>query len=280
MPASENERGPWSETPAGPETRDDPKIEPWVLFGASLIIAVTAVLFAIGTWIVRSHQTSTAVEREAATAEELHLTKQELDLITTQADKLGQQVTDLDEQLTDLQKSEAVEQQELRTVRAELQSIKRERDEYSSTLEETRRKDTTPSSLQSASLSEALGSLDAIVASVSLNDEDRKAGLSVGALLENLKQLGRTKCGLGFADSGDVGLTLIVIAVTSERDLTAISVTMHLAKAWKVPGQDKKHRVFLWQHESVGICSRETAPSFVEELVDLLMKELASELQK
>ncbi len=62
--------------------------------------------------------------------------------------------------------------------------------------------------------------------------------------------------------------------------LTAISVTMRLAKAWKVPGQDKKHRVFLWQHESVGICSRETAPSFVEELVDLLMKELASELQK
>lgn len=280
MPASENERGPWSETPAGPETRDDPKIEPWVLFGASLIIAVTAVLFATGTWIVRSHQASTAVEREAATAEELHLTKQELDLITTQADELGQQVTDLAEQLTDLQKSEAVEQQELRTVRAELESIKRERDQYSSTLEETRRKDTNPTSLQIASLSEALGSLDAIVASVSLDDEDHKAGLARGALLENLKQLGRTKCGIGFTDSGDVRLTLIVIAVTSARDVTALGVTMRLAKAWKVPGQDKKHHVFLWQSQTVGLCSRERALSFVEELVDLLMEQLAAELQK
>ncbi len=273
MPASENERGPWSETPAGPETRDDPKIEPWVLFGASLIIAVTAVLFATGTWIVRSHQSSTAVEREATTAEELQLTKQDLDLITTQADELGQQVTDL-------QMSEAAEQQELRTVRAELESIKRERDEYSSTLEETRRKDTNPTSLQTASLSEALGSLDAIVAYVSLDDEDHKAGLARGALLQNLKQIGRTKCGIGFTDSGDVRLTLIVIAVTSERDVTALGVTMRLAKAWKVPGQDKKHHVFLWQSQTVGLCSRERAPSFVEELVDLLMKELASELQK
>ncbi len=273
MPASEHERGPWSETPAGSKTRDDPKIEPWVLFGASLVVAVTAVLFATGTWIVRSHQTSTAIEREATIAEELHLTKQELELITAQADELGLQVTEL-------RTSETDQQQELRTVHAELESIKRERDQYSSAVEETRRKDTDPTSLPIASLSEALGQRDNVVVSVYLDDGNGKAGLARGALLEDLKQRGRAKCGIGFTDSGDVRLTLIVIAVTSEQNVTALGVTMRLAKAWKVPGQDQKHHVFLWQSQSVGLCGRERAPSFVEDLVERLIEELASELAK
>lgn len=280
MPVQENERGPWSETRDEPETRENPKIEPWVLFGAAFIVAVGSILFAIGIWVVKSHQTDSALEREATTEKELQLMQQEFELNTTQVDELQQQITDFNEQLTGLQNTAAAEQQELRTVKAELESIKRERDQYQSTLEETRRNESKPSSLQTASLLEAIGSLDTIVASVYLGNGSSETNLSRGALIENLKHLGRVKCGFKFVESGDIGLTLSIIPVTSERSATALSVSLRLIKVWKVPGQDMKHRVSLWHSHTVGLSSPERASAFVEELVESLIDDLASELGK
>lgn len=279
MPVPENENGPWSKAPESPLTQDKPKIEPWILFGAALIVSVASVLFAIGVWMVRSHQTDSALERETATSEKLSSTQQELDIITTQAETLRLQVAGLDEQFTELKVSEATEQQELQKVSAELESIKRERDQYKSTLEESRRYDSNPSSLETASLAQAVGSLDAVVASVYLYDVDRLAGLTRGALLENLKQLGRTKCAIGFKDSGNVRFALNVI-VASSNDRAAISVSLSLVKAWKVPGQDMKHQVNVWQKHIGGLSSTERASAFVEELVESLIDSLASELGK
>ena len=273
MPVQENESGPWSETQDEPETRENPKIEPWVLFGAAFIVAVGSILFAIGIWVVKSHQTDSALERETVTSELLNTTQLELDLVSTRTNELQQQYTDL-------QNAEATERQELRTVRAELESIKRERDPFQSTLEDSRRNDTNPSSLQAASLSNAIGSLDNILASVYLSDDNRKAGLTRGSLLENLKQLGRTKCGFGFTESGNMRLVLSVIAANSKQGTTAISVSLSLQHAWKVPGQDMKHHVYVWQSHTVGLSSTERASAFVEELVESLIDDLASELRK
>ena len=106
-----------------------------------------------------------------------------------------------------------------------------------------------------------------------------QSGLARGALLEYLKQQGRLKCGFQFTESGDVGLYVTVAAATSQAGQVAMSVALRVVKTWKVPGVGKKHPAVLWDRHTVGLSSRERAPSFVEELLDTLIEDLSEELQ-
>jgi len=265
------------ETPYRP-----PKHDPWIAFGGMMIVTVASILFGVGTWIIRSGQTANAVETAAQVTKQLHLAQENAvqDLENSNEGKfdLANQLNALQSRFGELEATATSTAGELRTVQSELIAKTRERDQYQQIVERDRMNDLDPNGLPRATLREAFGDLDDIVALITFADKDSASGISRGALREQLKQQGRDKCGFVFVENGSSALVLNVVVLVSENDRTSIGITLELKRTWKVPGHVKSHTVSLWEHFIVGACHVDRAPVYAEELMDDLLDDLAKEL--
>lgn len=268
--------GPWSDR----KEPDRPlKIEPWFVFGVALVVAVAAVLFGVATWVIQSEQARRAIDRAANSAHALALKEQELAQLTDDGQSLRGQLEEHSSLLAEARNSAILVEKDLRAAQAELEAVKRERDDYKATLADDRRKDAKPDTLPVASLVEALGSKNEVAASVFIED-DGSTGMTQGAMLAHLQQEGRMKCGFDFEDSADIRLSLTVVAASSmQSSQTALSVSLSVATPVKIPGEFKQRDVILWQRHTAGLCSRQQAPVFAEDLVDNLLDALKVNLQ-
>jgi hypothetical protein len=255
-----------------------PKVEPWMSFGVALVIAVIAVLFAAGTWVVRSGQTSRALERSAKAKQELLVSKDELTKIEQERARLETDGEVLRNEILAINSSRAELENEIVKLRAEFEATKRELQGNKTALADTRQRDADPSNLPDATLADLLKS-KIVRPFVFVDDQERKARISEGALTEYLKQKSQMICGFSFDDSSKSWLVVSLIAATASDDRSSLSVSLDLRQPWKGPGSSAKRWVSVWQRHAVGMTTVENADSLVEALVEDLLKELAKEFE-
>lgn len=268
----------WTQTKPSTNTR----VEPWVLFGGALIVTVAAILFAIGTWLVRSGQAQAAMDQATRISVELNQANED-------TAKFKDHSEDLQKRVDELLASEVSLKEENRKVQAELESKKREADGVKSTAEDIRRKDVNPELLPPATLRQILGNKPVVDLRVYVDDPDHQVGFSNGELSEHLKQKCRDRTAIEFADTGKTMLLLNVTSTTldlsgslqgSTLKIASLSVLLELQQDWKVPGTAFRQRVTIWRRVSAGLTTGERAKSVTEQLIDQEIDELANDVAK
>ena len=257
----------WSEVEA---EMKKPKIEPWLFFGITLIIAVGATLFGITAGVVSAH-------RHGVTKEHLTLTREELRAAQVQAGTQLETIGSLTKRRNDLEEARA---QLLSTLRTTTEERDRTRDQLATTqtaLGELQQADTNPASLPAAVLGDLLVPGSGLRISVQLSDQGGRARLSEGAVAEYLRQLiGRA--GMHVDDRSPIGLHLRVVAASSD-SVSALSVGLEVQTQWKVPTKTAHRQVSIWQTQNAGITSVDRANSFIEQIIKSVMDEFLRELR-
>jgi len=246
------------------------RISPWLFVGAFLIIAVTAVLFASGTWIIRSGQAHKAMDL----SESLRV---KLDETEANRDKLLKTEEEYRLRIEELEALKASLSQESQTVGGELAAVKRELDATKEALAADRLVDANPQRLPAVELASRILQDNGFSVIVSI-DSPSRVQMSQGALIEYLKYRLR-RIGVETVDESSNFAVLSVVVAVSETRHTALSVSLSFHERWKVPGEDNSMRVAIWNTHLVGLTSEDRVAAFVEQLVDNAVEDLARQLQ-
>lgn len=248
-------------------------------FGVTLIVAVVAVLFAAGTWVIRSGQTLRAREHSAKVSEELGTARQSLDRIQREKVEVEAESTSQQQRIADLQSSESKLKDSITRLEAELESAQRELGGTKDALAETRKKEVDPTALPLTKLVDILRG-GPVRIRVTVEDDGKRAGLSEGAIIEKTKQQCETTCGIHFNDSSTTFVIVRILAVTGGDNRTAVAAIMRIDQPWKVPGASNMQWVSVWQQQTLGVTAAANAPPFTENLIGDLVNALAKALQK